>query len=90
MTDSPSVRDPVNCHECGALLGTLNRGDPSAKHGISSRIITAEPDVRIFCDLVMGQAELYCPGCGACGRTVRADKIRGVVVIVAEPVKEAC
>lgn len=81
MTAPARRRDRVNCHECGALLGTLNRGDPAAaRRGLSNRIIQPEQGVRIFFDLVMGRAEFYCAACGACGRTVHADRIRGVVV----------
>lgn len=77
--------DTVSCHVCGELLGTLNQGDPYAKaRGQTFRIVTGERNVRVFVDLAMTRIEVLCPHCGAIGRTLRSDRIRGIVLNIGD------
>lgn len=81
MTEPTPRRDTVSCHSCGALLGTLNGGDPYAKaRGQTFRIVTAEKKVRAFVDLAMTRVDILCPSCGEVGRTLRSDRIRGIIL----------
>jgi hypothetical protein len=77
---APHPRDLVSCRSCGAALGHLNRGDRLAVRTQVSRLVTPGPGVRVFVDLLMGRAEFFCPACGACGRTMTADRLRGIVL----------
>ena len=78
----PNDRHAVTCRSCGVLLGRINRGDRNVRHGVATRIVTAAPGVRVFLDLAMARAELHCPNCGACGRTLSKEAIRAVVIEV--------
>jgi len=78
-------RDTVSCHACGAFLGTLNQGDAYAKSRRQTcRIVTATKDVRVFVDLAMSRVEVLCPHCGAIGRTLRGDRIRGIILHISD------
>lgn len=84
-------RDRVECHVCGTLLGMLNRGDSYAKaRGQTCRIVETEEKVRVFVDLAMSRVELLCPACGAVGRTISRERIRGIVLHLREPVDSTC
>jgi hypothetical protein len=77
------MRRDVRCRQCHALLGLLNDRDrhrtPPGVDPISARIVTTEPGVRVFVDVLFRRVELHCPQCGACGRTFDRGKLRGVV-----------
>lgn len=91
---SAESRNDVRCHACQALLGTLNdsstarRGQPSTMQ--ARRLVTTEPGVRQFVDYARRSVSLFCPDCGACGRTVSMDSLRGAVIPAeSEPTRHA-